>query len=195
MYLHMIDSPTVPCVQLKSALKAKLWPLGQVAAHSRSISISFPYTHTHTHAEKIAAVGSQPTSNREDLPRVRRRGGWTAYHSSGAAWLPDETDRCHLVILLCKSPPRSTGSWLAWTCCRIYLLTYGTCQFHKRTERPRCSGDAGRPKISSAAKQNCQQYGTDLWHLDVIIVYQVAWGIFRGACFAIWNEPKVSAST
>lgn len=192
MYLHMIDSPTVPCVQLKSALKAKLWPLGQVAAHSRSISISFPYTHTRRKDCSCRQPADQQQGGSSPCQKARRMNSLSQFW---CAWLPDETDRCHLVILLCKSPPRSTGSWLAWTCCRIYLLTYGTCQFHKRTERPRCSGDAGRPKISSAAKQNCQQYGTDLWHLDVIIVYQVAWGIFRGACFAIWNEPKVSAST
>lgn len=161
-------------------MRQKLDLRGQVRSWSGSITIRFFLPHTRLRLQ-------QPAKPAWRLFRVsggkRDKQLITLWVSLGSQ---TKTDRCHLVISPCKSQTRSTGSWLAQTCCRIYPLTYGTCQAHWRIERSRCSEDTGRPKISSAVMQNCRQYGTHSWHLDVIIIYLRLWGLFL-ACFGIFN--------
>lgn len=100
MYLHMIDSPTVPCVQLKSALKAKLWPLGQVAAHSRSISISFPYTHTHTRRKDCSCrqPADQQQGGSSPCQKARRMNSLSQFWCRVAARWNWQVSPCYFAV-------------------------------------------------------------------------------------------------
>lgn len=119
----------------------------------------------------IAAADSN-----QELPRCIGGGGQTAYQDVSRP--PDETDKCHLVISRCKSQPGSSGSWLAWTCCRRYQLTYDTRDSCQRIERSRCSRGAARLKLV----QHCSRKASSISNIWMLLSFICALGDYNCCC-------------
>lgn len=135
------------------------------ARSSSSISICFSST---KHRD---CSGSQPVERRGAVSCVR---GWEDEQLIALivslSRLPDQTDRCHLVILLRKREARVYRELIS-TNLLPYLPALPTAHamLTRELSGPTAAVIVRSLKLAEAVKRNCQLHATHLWHLDIII--------------------------